>query len=105
MITGVRNACAGVWLFHCIIQYLKAESSYTTNSEELMGNEDANISTTFAYSSSTAQETKRSNKKVICFIFYLFKQTWIYLYEQTCQTFFELQSFTANACYLDLHKD
>lgn len=105
MITSVRNACAEVWLCHCLIQYLKAESSYITNSEESMGNEDANVSTTFAYSSSTAQETKRSNKKFICFIFYLFKQTCIYLYEQTCQTFFELQNFAANACYLDLHKD
>lgn len=70
-----------------------------------MGNDNANVSTIFAYSSSRAQETKRSNNKLICFIFYLFKQTCIYLYEQTCQTFFELQSFAANACYLDLHKD
>lgn len=69
-----------------------------------MGNEDANVSITFAYASSTAQETERSNKKFICFIFYLVKQTCIYLYEQTCQAFFELQSFVANACYLDLHE-
>lgn len=81
------------------------------NSEESMRNDNANISTVFAYLSSTAQETKRSNKKLIWFIFYLFKQTCIYLYdnsrqyEQACQTFFELQSFAANACYLDLHKD
>lgn len=95
MITTVMNAFAEVWLLHCFyqflsilfIKYLKAESSYTINSEESMGNEDANVFTTFAYSSSAAQETKRSNKKFICFIFYLFIQACIYLYEQTCQTF------------------
>lgn len=87
MIPSVRNACAGVWQFHCLIQYLKAESSSITISEESVGNDNANVSTIFAYSSSTAQETKRSNKKLNCFIFYLFKQTCIYLYEQTCQTF------------------
>lgn len=43
------------------------------------------------------------NSFVLSFIF--FEQTCIYLYEQTRRTFFELQSFAANACYLDLHKD